>query len=95
MFDDFIKNGREYYIYTYSIRHLLKKDKIRFFYALKGRDGKSGVVKSAKILHLGKTVLAVPVKEDEDIQQFMKIWNLPYVKRKAIIDEDELRGGPP
>lgn len=95
MFEDFIKSGQEYYIYTYSTRHFLKKDKIRFFYALKGRDGRSGFIKSAKVLHLGKTVLVVPVKFDEDAQQFMKIWNLPYAKRRAVVDDEEMRGGPP
>jgi hypothetical protein len=93
--DGFIKTGEQYYLYTYTTRHLLKKDKIRFFYALKGRDGKSGIVKNAKIVHLGKTVLLVPVKSDEDVQQFMKIWNLPYTKRRAVVDDETLRGGPP
>ena len=30
-------------IYTYSTKHLPKKDKVRFYYALKGRDGKTGI----------------------------------------------------
>jgi len=82
-------------IYTYSTKHLLKKDKVRFYYALKGRDGKTGIVKSMKIVHLGRTVLMVPERFDEDIQQFMKIWNLPYQRRKAVVDEEVIQGGPP
>jgi uncharacterized protein len=92
---DFIRSGQEYYIYTYTTKHFLKKDKIRFFYALKGRDGKSGFIKSSKVVQLGKTVLMVPVKSDEDAQQFMRIWNLPYIKRRAVVDDEDLRGGPP
>jgi hypothetical protein len=95
MFEDFIKKGHEYYLYTYSTRHFLKKDKIRFFYALKGRDGKSGIIKDSKIVQLGKTVLLVPIPSDQDMQQFVKIWNLPYIKRRVVMDEEEIRGGPP
>ena len=32
-------------LFTYSLSHLTYSDKIRFYYALKGRDGKSGIVK--------------------------------------------------
>ena len=46
------KSYREMVLFTYSTIHLLKKDKIRFYYALKGRDGKSGIVKRDKIDHL-------------------------------------------
>ena len=43
-----VENYKEMSIFTYSIEHLLKKDKIRFYYAIKGRDGKSGIFKSLK-----------------------------------------------
>ncbi|MBN2457936.1 hypothetical protein JXB31_02275 [Candidatus Woesearchaeota archaeon] len=94
-YEGFIKHGNRMLIYTYSTKHLLKKDKVRFYYALKGRDGKSGVVKSMKIVHLGRTVLMIHERYDEDIQQFMKVWNLPYTRRKAVVDEELMRGGPP
>lgn len=93
--EDFIKSGQRVYIYTYSTEHLPKKDKVRFYYALKGRDGKSGIVKSMKIIHLGRTVLIIPQRFDIEFQQFAKVWNLPYQRRKAIVDYETLRGGPP
>ncbi len=93
--EGYINNGKPMLIYTYSTEHLLKKDKVRFYYALKCRDGKSGIVKELKIVHLGRTVLMVDARHEEDMVQFFKLWNLPYTRRKAIVDDDVLRGGPP
>ena len=75
---------------TYSTEHLAKKDKIRFYYALKGRDGKSGVVQVYDIVHLGRTVLLVPKKFDQDVQDFLKQWNCKFGRREVLIkDEDK------
>jgi len=82
-------------IYTYSTQHLPKKDKVRFYYALKGRDGKTGIVKEFKVIHLGRTVLMIDAKHDADIITFFKVWNLPYSRRKVIADPEVTRGGPP
>jgi hypothetical protein len=92
-FNDFFKNGKKMLIYTYSTEHFSNKDKVRFYYALKGRDGKSGIVKELKIIHLGKTVLMVPEKFREDMEQFIRIWNIPYTIRKVIADEELIKGG--
>jgi len=93
--EEYIKQGRPMLIYTYSTVHLLKKDKVRFYYALKGRDGKTGVVKRFKIVHLGRTVLMVEAKYDDDIIQFFKVWNLPYSRREVYASDEVTRGGPP
>jgi len=91
----YISNPIQMVIYTYSTVHLLKKDKVRFYYALKGRDGKSGIVKQLRIIHLGRTVLMAEAKHDSDIIQFFKVWNLPYTRRKVLADSEVKRGGPP
>lgn len=61
-------------LFTYSLRHLEQKDKVRFFYALKGRDGKSGIIKSAKIAQLGKTVLLADAGRAAEVRDFLKYW---------------------
>lgn len=80
-------------LFTYSTKNLLAKDKVRFYYALKGRDGKTGIVKSLKIEHLGRTVLLVPRKHDEEVQQFLRHWNLSFTRRKVIVDEKVTTAG--
>ena len=63
---------KKYFLFTYSTEHLSKTDKVRFYYALKGRDGRSGIVIDYNIVHLGRTVLLVPEKFDENVNDFLK-----------------------
>ena len=93
-YTNFIKQGKRAVIYAFSTKNLQKKDKVRFYYALKGRDGKSGIVKKANIEHIGKGVLIAPYIYDEEVSQFFRVWNLNYSKRMALVDEEELRGLP-
>ena len=72
-------------LFTYSTKHLLKKDKIRFYYALKGRDGKSGIVKSCNIDHLGRTVLLVPIKFAQEVKEFLELWECKFETREVLI----------
>jgi len=76
---------KEMIIVTYSTEHLLKKDKIRFYYALKGRDGKSGVVKQYNIDHLGRTVLLVPAKFVKEIKEFLGLWRCAFKTKEVLI----------
>lgn len=74
-------------IFTYSIEHLLKKDKIRFYYALKGRDGKTGVFKKYKIEQLGRAVLLVNIKFEKQVQEFLESWECKIKKRRVLIEK--------
>lgn len=75
------------FIFQYSTEHLLKKDKVRFYYALKGRDGKTGVVKSLKIEQLGRTVLFVPEKYEAEVDEFLNFWKCRFKKRKVFVEK--------
>jgi hypothetical protein len=72
-------------LFSYSTEHLLKKDKIRFYYALKGRDGKSGIVKSCKIDHLGRTVLLVPIKFAQEVKEFLELWKCKFEMKEVLV----------
>ena len=78
-------NYKEMVLFTYSTKHLLKKDKIRFYYALKGRDGKSGIVKSCNIDHLGRTVLLVPIKFSKEVNEFLELWECKFETKEVLI----------
>ena len=77
------EDGKEAIIYTYSLKHLLKKDKIRFFYALKGRDGKKGVLQREGIEQLGRAVLLVPIKKEKEMDEFFNYWRCKTKKRRV------------
>lgn len=75
------------FIFQYSTKHLPKKDKVRFYYALKGRDGKSGIVVSLKIEQLGRTVLFVSEKAEKEVEDFLNFWKCSFKKRKVMIEK--------
>jgi hypothetical protein len=74
-------------IFMYSIEHLLKKDKIRFYYALKGRDGKTGIVKELKIEQLGRAVLLVNAGHEKHVSEFLNYWKCKFQKRKVLVEK--------
>ncbi|MBR9691258.1 hypothetical protein GOV06_00570 [Candidatus Woesearchaeota archaeon] len=73
------------FLFSYSTEHLLKKDKVRFYYALKGRDGKSGIVKSCEIDHIGRAVLLVPSKFASEVDDFLKLWKCMFKKKEVLV----------
>ena len=77
--------NEQYTIFMYSTIHLLKKDKIRFYYALKGRDGKTGIVKKCNIEQLGRTVLFVEAKHKTDVESFLKYWKCAYKLKDVLV----------
>lgn len=80
-------------IYNYTTKHLNNTEKVKFYYALKGRDGKSGMVKALRLIHIGKSVILAPLRHGEEVEQFFKLWNLSFSKRLAIIGKEAFGGG--
>ena len=72
-------------IFTYSTEHLAKKDKVRFYYGLKGRDGKTGIVKACSIEQLGRAVLLVPEEHEIEVGEFLNYWKCRWEKRQVLI----------
>lgn len=72
-------------IISYSIEHLEKTDKVKFFYALKGRNGKEGFLPKNNIEQLGRAVLLVPSESEIPTTQFLKSWGCNYNKKNIIL----------
>lgn len=79
------ENYQQYLIFTYSLTHLPVKDKVRFFYALKGRYGSPGVIKQYSIEQLGRTVLLVPKGFEKEIDEFMSYWKCQFKKKEVLV----------
>jgi len=73
-------------IFTYSTEHLLQKDKVRFYYALKGRDGASGIIVRLQIEQLGKTVLLVSPEHEAEVNEFLTFWKCEHQKRRIYLE---------
>jgi hypothetical protein len=82
-----IKKKRATQVYTYTTSKLAKKDLVRFYYALKGRDGKSGVIKATSTEFLAKGVLLVPASKIPEIDEFFALWKVPTKKRRVLLNE--------
>lgn len=79
------KDYRPCVIFTYSTEHLPYKDKVRFYYALKGRDGKTGIVKHCRIDQLGRTVLLVSEHHAAEVEAFLTFWKCAFQKREVLV----------
>jgi len=75
----------EFAIVTYSLKHLAVKDKVRFYYALKGRSGKKGIVEEYKIEQLGRTVFLVKNEQLSKVKEFLQYWKCKAKVRKVFI----------
>ncbi|MGM5484398.1 MAG: hypothetical protein ACQEP1_00825 [Nanobdellota archaeon] len=77
---------------VYDSSGLADKDKVRFYYALKGRDGKSGILDYYNIDFLSKKVLLVPSEFRDEIIDFLSGWKISYSIRDIIIKGEKLEG---
>lgn len=77
----------EVVLFTYSTKHLNKSDKVRFYYALKGRNNNPGVLKKYVYDHLAKTVLLVLKKNELPIEEFLNVWKCKYKKKRLYIEK--------
>ncbi len=84
-----LTNPKTQIMFTYSTGHFEKKDKIRFYYALKGRDGKSGIARKLKLQHLAPTVFIVKQKHEKDLQEFLDYWKISYQKYNISMEKIE------
>lgn len=80
---------KRHVLYTYSIGHLPQKDKVLFFYAIKGRNSKPGLIAELGINQLGRCVLLVPLAADQPVEEFLKKWNCAYTKRNVLVNYRE------
>lgn len=92
MDEGFAQQGEKMVLFNYATKHLNNTEKVKFYYALKGRDGKSGLVKALRLTQLGKGVLLAPVRHGEEVEDFFKLWNLSFSKRLAIIGKETFGG---
>lgn len=72
-------------MFTYDTSSL--KSIVRFFYALKGRDGGKGVLSSTGSTFLAKGVILSPISSDVEMQDFFKRWNVPFTRRRIFMEK--------
>ena len=72
-------------LFTFATDHLLKKDRVRFFYALKGR-GQPGLVARVGAEHLGPGVLLVSQDRAAETDAFLQYWKCPVRQLRVDVE---------
>jgi len=75
-----------YILFWYELSSLKQTQKVKFFYALKGRAKQKGVLKEINGLYLGKGVVLAPVKFDNEMQDFFRQWNIDFNRRRIFLE---------
>ena len=74
-------------LFTYSTARLAKKDKVRFFYAFKGRASKPGVLKESNARMLGRAVIIVSSAQAKRIERFLTEWKCEFKQQEVLVEE--------
>jgi hypothetical protein len=56
----------------------MKKDKVRFFYALNGRNKSPGIIQRTKTERVGRTVLSIRPEQLQEIHDFLRYWKCEW-----------------
>lgn len=73
-----LMNGKAYTLFRFTLEGLPRKDRVRFQYALKGRDLKSGLLKELNGEQWGAWVIVVPIQHTYHFKDFLELWGVKY-----------------
>lgn len=72
-------------IFIYSTKELKNVEKTRFYYALNGRRGASGVVDLLNAVKLSDNIIAVPLEKIEEAKEFFEQQNIEFRYMPSLI----------
>ena len=73
-----LMNGEGYALFVLDVRRMTKNERNKFSFALRGRDGKSGILKELSGHYLAPWVILLPVEVTYRFKNFLKMWKVPY-----------------
>ena len=73
-------------LFWYKLENLKPIEKIKFSYALRGRNKNDGILKEVKGEYLGKGSLIVPVENEDEIREFFARWNVSFSRRRILTE---------
>lgn len=84
----FISQGLGYSsarLFRYELKKLNKSEQMRFYYALYGRNGSEGVLKSLSAKKFSDTTILCPVENSENMKEFLERWDIVYLEVPLLI----------
>jgi len=73
-------------LFWYKLENLKLIDKIKFSYALRGRNEKGGILREVNGEYLGKGCIMVPVENEDEIREFFARWNISFNRRRILTE---------
>ncbi|MEK6903033.1 MAG: nucleotidyltransferase domain-containing protein [Nanoarchaeota archaeon] len=73
-------------IFSFNLANLSKIEKVRFAQALYGRK-KDGLIHAEEGIVLGQGSFMINVQKEEIFKEFMKKWNVKYLKKRAFVSD--------
>ena len=74
---------------SYESKVLSKTNRVKFLYALRGRDNKSGIIAHYGAEMIGKNTILAPESTKEELKTFFTSWKTPLVIYTVDIKEKE------
>ena len=78
-------NLRPFTLITYLLESKKASDKVRFSYALYGRNKGEGMLNKINGKVLGKGSILVPIKQQESIRAFFRQWEVEYQEQRVFV----------
>lgn len=75
---------RRLLLLTYHLDHLDRSKKTLFGYALKGRDGKGGLLKELKGQVIGRNSILFPAEKEIAAKEFIDFWKAKHETREVF-----------
>ncbi len=73
-----LMNGESYSLFNISVEELNRNERNKFNFALKGRDGKGGILKELNGMFLAPWVVLIPVENTYKFKEFLDYWGVKY-----------------
>jgi len=72
-------NGESYAMFVYKLPKEWSHNTLnKFLHALKGRDGRSGIIGELKGSYVSRGVVLIPVWNTEKFKKFLELWKVDY-----------------
>lgn len=74
-------------VLIFNSSKLKGSNKVRFFYALKGRGSKSGIIKQTNSIYLARSAVLVSVKNYLQVVRFLRDWGCDFITKEVYANE--------
>ncbi len=72
-------------LFRYDLKKFNKSDRMRFYYALYGRNNAGGILKELGAIKFAETIVICPLNTSEVMKDFFKSWNIEYIAAHILV----------